>query len=488
MQNRIPVDLYQRAVRESADHYLANLGFRLQKRKFGVITAESPCCRIVFDPRQIIPFVQRISDTPEEDSPAYSLGLLLEFVYIKLELEFQLSNPSAVNLEINRMIGLLAEHCLPLLQGDDDTWQQIKEFTTQKESEAFARLSEAGLRLKEGDNWRELPELESVRVKKANKLLNTLVAMLLMLVPFTFTIGVLIGTGMFLLAPPSQKEPALTLIMTLFGIPAVLLQVWILKRFLLCPYYWETSEQGFTIGGYFRKRSINWADIQSVEFIPGKGYELVTAERSIKLDKETLKNICLEASIWQHLNRAGKADNLPLSPFAMSLWAQIPDTKTEEIHWESPKPPHALDILIRCACAEALIWGAAVRFEPDAIFGLYFIALFPLGWALFTLTLIKRISITDDRIQLTTALGKRSIHWNSVCSVGFLSRWMTQPPSLMIRAGILGYIRIPWYPQHPNSTRVMLAILRRLRQEERFKFLPFPAVLLLSESRNNQTD
>lgn len=489
MQNRVPTGLYQLAVRGAIHHHLADLGFQLEEESSGVIVAESSRCRVIFDPRQIILFVQRVSSDPSEEYQAYDLGLLLEPEAIHFEFHFQPANyPDGVTMEIHRMVGLLVEHCRPLLEGDDDAWQRINKLATEKESQVFAKLSEAGVRLKEGDTWRELPELESVRVKRANKLVNTVIALVLLVVPFTFTIFMLAAIGMFFLAPLDQRDTGVTLIMAVLGTPTVILQIWIVKRFLLCPYYWETSEHGFAVGGYIKKRFMRWDDVDSVTILPGKGYELKTSGSSIKLGKEALKNVCLEASIWQHLNSVGKAGNLPLSPFALSLWAQIPDTKTEEIHWENPKPAHLLDVLLRFALCEALIWRIANNFNPDAVPALFFVASWPLVWAIFTLTIIKRISVVDDRILLTTALGKQSIPWKSVRSASFLGRWFTQPASLRIHAGILGFARIPWMPEHPNSTRVILAILKRLRQEERFKFLPFPAILLLTAYGDNQND
>ena len=110
---------------------------------------------------------------------------------------------------------------------------------------------------------------------------------------------------------------------------------------------------------------------------------------------------------------------------------------------------------------------------------LFLISAFPLWLALYNLILIRRISIFNDRIEATTALGSFRIPWKAVRSLKF-AVLSGLPTSLLIRAAGICYIRVPWLPKHPNSTRSMLAIIRRLRQEERFKLLPFPAFLLIA--------
>ncbi len=102
----------------------------------------------------------------------------------------------------------------------------------------------------------------------------------------------------------------------------------------------------------------------------------------------------------------------------------------------------------------------------------------PVAWLTPRLITIKRVSVDDDSLSAVTALGKRTISWTEVRSVKFVNPGIRQPASLQIRGSGLKFIRIPWIPEHPNSTRVMLAILRRLRQQPRFRLLPFPTVLL----------
>jgi hypothetical protein len=187
----------------------------------------------------------------------------------------------------------------------------------------------------------------------------------------------------------------------------------------------------------------------------------------------------LEASIWQHLNSLDKANTLPLSPFAISLWAQIPEEKVEEIQWENPSARSVSNILLNLAMWETLIWGAAIYLKLDVTSPIFVISTIPLWSAFYNLILIRRISVLNDRIEASTAFGKSDVPWKLVRSLNFVV-WFGRPVSMLIRAGMFCSIRIPWLPEHPNSTRVMLAIIRRLRQEERFKLLSFPAVLLVS--------
>lgn len=471
---------YRRAVRSVFRERLATLGFSLRKDRFGGLVAESEFCRVLFNPNQVVLFVQQVSRIPKEACPAYDLNLLLKAA--GSDAEFALQPPQGhdpVKAEVDRMVRLLVEQCRPILDGDEVAWQRVRELGAERENEALARLEEVGVRLKDGERWRELPELDSVRVKGANKPANVLLALLLLAVPGGYTIFLAVVYWVALFGPAQKDTLFILLIFSAFGVPMVLLDIWIVRKVLLCQYYWETGEQWLTIGGFLKKRFVPWTDVESAVLLPGDLYELHTCGRTIRLEAGALKSICLEASIWQHLHRLDKAHTTPLSPFAMSLWAQIPEETAEEIQWENPNPPRAWGMLLKLAAWEILIWGMIVYYKLEAVFPLFAVAVLPVLSALYNLVLIKRISVLSDRIEACTALGPVSISWDAVKSLKFTSLFL-QPPSMLIYAGGFRFIRIPWLPKHPNSTRVMLAIIKRLRQEERFKLLPFPAALLMA--------
>lgn len=480
---------YQQAVRSVFRERLTGLGFTLRRDRFdGALVAESEFCRVWFNPYQFILLVQRVSRTPKEACPAYDLNLLLKATGSDDEFHLQpLQGHDPVKAEVDRMVRLLVAQCRPILDGDEVAWRRARELGAEKENEALARLGEVGLRLKDGERWRELPELDSVTAKGGNKPINALLTLLLLAIPGGYTIFLAVVYWVALFGPPQKDTLVMVLAFSAFGVPMVLLDVWIVRKVLLCQYYWETSKHGLAIGTFLKKQFVPWTDVESALLLPGRGYELQTPGRTIRLERSALRSACLEASIWQHLNRLDKADTTPLSPFAMSLWAQIPEETQEEIQWETPAPPHALDILLKLAAWEALIWGIVVYFKLEVALPLFVISAYPVLCALYSLVLIKRIAVLGDRIEACTALGSLSISWEAVHSLKFMV-WFLQPPSMLIRAGAFRFLRIPWLPKHPNSTRVMLAIIKRLRQEERFKLLPFPAALLMAAYGGDQEE
>ena len=490
MRYRSFVGAYQRAVQGVFRERLAGLGFSLKRDRLrDALVAESEICRMLFNPYQFIPLVQRISSIPGETCLFYDLNLLLESAGSDAEFRLQLlEGRNSVRDEVDRMVSLLVDHCRPVLNGDDVAWERVRKLGSQKDDEALAKLEAIGLHLKDGERWRELPELDSVRVKGANKSINVLLALLLLAVPGGYTVFLACIYWIALFGPPQKDAVAMVLLFSAFGVPMVLLDVWIVKRILLCQYYWETSERGISIGTFLKKLFVFWTDVESAVLLPGHGYELQTTGRTIRLERGALQSVCLEASIWQHLNKLGKAVT-PLSPSAISLWAQIPEETADEVRWENPSPPRVLDIFLKLTAWETLIWGTVAYFKLEVALPLFVVSAFPLMSALYNVVLMERISVLSDRIETCTALGRQSISWEAARSLKFVA-WVGQPASMLVRAGTFCFVRIPWLPKHPNSTRVMLAIIKRLRQEERFKLLPFPAVLLVAahggDEDNNQ--
>lgn len=478
MGHNAAIGSYLRAVRSVFRERLASRGFKLkQDRRYRYLIAESESCRIFFDPHQFILYVQRVSNTPQELSPAYDLNFLLKALDTDLEFNINLlQGHNSIRAEVDRMVCLLLEHCQPILNGDDTAWNLVLELVKEEENEAIARMDKLGLRLKDGKEWRMLPELDSVRVNGASKPLNVLQALLLLIIPGGYTLFLIVAYCVALFGPPQKDTFLMLFFFTVCGIPMIILDVWIVRKVLLCQYYWKTSKKGLTIGMFLKNLFIPWEDVEAALLLPKRRYEIRTEKRTLRLERGAQESISLEASIWQHLQRLGKATITPLSMFAISLWAQIPDDASEEIQWESPKPPYFLDIILKLTALETLIWGIVFFFKLEIALPLFVISTFPVWRALYDLILIQSISISDDRIVALTALGTFNISWSDVQSIKFFGGYGGR--CMIIRAGTLCFIRVPWFPKHPNSTRILLAITKRLRQEERFKLLPFPAVLL----------
>lgn len=455
------------------------LGFRLKPRRNGIIAAESLHCRVLFRADTVFPMIQRVGDDPKLAHRPHPLHLILKAC--GYEDEFQLApihGPETVKFEVDRMLTLLAEQCGPILSGDPATWARLDELAAEADNDAFEQLGQLGIRLKQDGKWRELPELESVEAKGPSRATGMLAALVLLPLPAVFIILLILTLGAMLIGKHTSEDLPYALIACVISVPAIYLVIWVIRKMFGTQYQWQTDSEGLTIAAFRRKHFLRWREIEVSGVRPGVGYEFRTPQGTIRLDKEALQNTALEASIWQHLNRVGKAGDIIPSDFAMSLWAEIPDDRMESIQWESPLPIHVPDIVLRFVALEVLIWGATLYFKLDPVPIAALFSWWPVVWAGSRLIGIRRISVDDHGISAVTALGKRTIPWAQVHSVKFVNPGIRQPASLQIRGRGLKFLRIPWIPQHPNSTRVMLSILRRLRQQDRFKLLPFPTVLL----------
>lgn len=475
------VRIYEAAVEAAYRERLAGLGYSLRKdRQHKALVAQSGTCRILFSPDEFILSVQRVTKPASVASPAYEMNVLLRAMGVDQEYSLPNSQNEALSLqaEVDRMVCLLLTECQPLLDGDEAAWQRVSKVACEVEDEAIDQLGEIGLKLKDGDRLRELPELESVRVKVANKVINTSLVLPLLAVPGVCTILLPIMMVWYVLDRTAESRAFVVPVLGVLVFLAIMVDRWIVRRLLLCDYYYATSRDGFTVGRFLGRLFVSWEDVESGLFLRRGGYEIRTSQRVIKLEESAAANACLEASIWQHLKRAGRAHVSPLSPLAVSLWAQIPDDTTDEIQWEPPDPPALTDIVLRALFWQALIWGPVLYFRLRITALPFIFASFPITSAAYSLSQTTRISISPDQMEATTALGSCRVGWNKVRSMRFLDGWSSHAASLMIRVGILRYVRIPWLPEHPNSTRLLLAIVKRLRQEERFQLQPFPAVLL----------
>lgn len=98
-----------------------------------------------------------------------------------------------------------------------------------------------------------------------------------------------------------------------------------LLYYYLTDITYATSPDGIQIKRKLGSTVIPWTNIRRASFNP------IWPSSEITLETQTGKRIkvtappVLEASIWQHLRRIGRADNARLSEEALSIWAPIPD-------------------------------------------------------------------------------------------------------------------------------------------------------------------
>lgn len=482
---------YLKAVQDIFHLHLEKLGFTLRKSSStNEFIIESETCRLIFNPYAFIPFVQRIQQNTEETSPAYHLNWIFRAVDSSSEFyPHPLDGYDALKSELDQMVCVFIEECPAILRGEDNPWQRVNELYIEQEDMNFAELDTMGLHFKDGSLWREIPELNSVKVTVVNKLLNSLLAFVLLIVPGGYTISLVCICWMAICHPSTNDNLQGLLILILIGIPLLLMDVWIIRKILLRQYFWETNNQDLIIGGLLKKCLIPWSDIQSLEVLPNKGCKIETSQRRFKLDRGAYDNPCLEASIWQHMSRLGKAGIQNLSPFAASFWAQIPEEDVEEeIRWTNPNPPCTPRIIgssiLWIVVLTLLIIGGVLYTKLNLEALLSGIIAFMVTRTFYKLSVIQSITVFEDGFEGATGFGKQDISWESIKSANF-----DQSGSiLLIHTRGLHYIRIPWFPNQRDSMQVVLKIIRQLRKEERFKSLSFPVQLLIASNANKEMD
>lgn len=99
----------------------------------------------------------------------------------------------------------------------------------------------------------------------------------------------------------------------------------------------KIDAQGLAYRKLYRHRKILWADVEDACLIPVDG-----GRSSLQItDSKGVSNIPINsnryprtiASIWQHLRRHNKADNLVLPDYVLSMWAKIPDDIPDEMDY-----------------------------------------------------------------------------------------------------------------------------------------------------------
>jgi hypothetical protein len=175
-----------------------------------------------------------------------------------------------------------------------------------------------------------------------------------------------------------------------------------------------------------------------------------------------------------------KADKLLFPPNALWLWHTVPEEVRTEMIWDNPNTLRLYTVLIEMLTpmSVAAMISYYLVFVKHIEAGLLIFTLISgitIGIAWAKLTIFRRFEMYEDTFVAQTILGTVSVPWSQVQAIGFsIAGWTT------LKLNRWRYVSIPWYPKHPNSTRLILAIIRRLRKEEHLGPIPIPTVLLVA--------
>lgn len=260
--------------------------------------------------------------------------------------------------------------------------------------------------------------------------------------------------------------------------------VWLMLRILSCYWSYKTDQSGITMKGLLRKRFVAWPEVLKVATQQSRMGEtilkLTTAQKSIKISPKGFSTAssgdCLVASIWQHLRRLGRADEIVFTEAMESLWREIPKDAPVEMEWSKPinsaEKAGIIVLFLVLIVPLVMFWLEATR-KP------LMIAL-AVSWTLALVSLFAGLIFPDirymanlvkvgsDGIEVKAAIGKPiRLSWKSIIAAW----WM--PNCLCLRAETKE-IRIPYKRDNKELERLALCVIRHLR-EQTLCAVPFPA-------------
>lgn len=308
-------------------------------------------------------------------------------------------------------------------------------------------------------NLPDLPELESVEVRDWGTLARVAAFLVVYVVlPLALFLWMYQGLQQFL---PDGIIYAL-------GLMAVL-GAWLVWRIVSTDYYYRTDRAGMTQKGVFRRRFIDWSDVECVQVSEG-----ISSQPSLRIRTRTtalvISSSCrgadtdvLFASVWQHLRRIGKDEGLQPTPRALSLWDCIPDGPSQDLTWG--KAPHRVQWLIVLLLATLfsivpiLLWLTSEPTDRTAIILLAVVCLIGLAvtsvaWAKSTTGVV----VSEEGIEAQRHTGTVSLRWEDVDSF----RW-TGLAMLIKSRRARKSLSVPFVAGNKDSERVILRVIRKLR-------------------------
>lgn len=277
-----------------------------------------------------------------------------------------------------------------------------------------------------------------------------------------------------------------------YGVTAVaaVASIWVTVGILTGDYHWRTTPDGLFARSILRRRFVRWGEVRqatsrqsALRTVPS--YTITASTGKFSIYPGTYSIIGLYASIWQHLRRVGRADGLILPVEALSIWDRIPDELPSEMDWTDARPPLLWPyIAIPAVFAAGVLWFSAT----EAMDGRYFIAVLMILFSsilplMFTSMLreirssARQVTLHEDRLEAVTPRASIVLPWSEVTN----GKWEYDSCSggFRILIGGSGSVQagIPYRPTSEESSKLILAIIRRLRTAGRPQALPVPDLL-----------
>lgn len=269
----------------------------------------------------------------------------------------------------------------------------------------------------------------------------------------------------------------------IWGCVIVLLPViWTLYRCLADTYYWKTDANGITQRSVFRKFSVRWDQVESVEILTGllgsSAYRINTPKGAVMIpDVGGLSQFTsLVASIRQHLIANGKPDISSLPGSVLSLWYSIPDEAPMQAEWTSTKGVEWLPLAflwsmlaVFCIVFSAELDTATITMA--AVLGVVIVSV--TVYTLKNMT-VGKYCISGESITVHHKSKSITIPWAKVENAS----WKNNPNgglAILIRqSDSKRHILVPYDRKSDDSGRLILSIIRALQSRGIYLTIPRP--------------
>lgn len=256
------------------------------------------------------------------------------------------------------------------------------------------------------------------------------------------------------------------------GGPLGMLALWMLYRGFVTPFRWTADTEGLTARSLTRERRLKWSDVERVttshSLMGGEAVLLVSNRCRIPVPWRDLGGlIALQAAVWQHLRRVGKAEELSLSHRATSLWDAIPGEVCDQRQWQYGSRRKWMVQIWSVAVLFGVVLCPIVFIEPDrnTPFAAGLFATLIIVLIVHMLRSVPMAGYTCDESGIEGRVGdrRRRLQWNEVKTAAWQGSAVSNEVLLSLR-GKRAFLPVPLDAKSDDSRRFVLNVISHLRE------------------------
>lgn len=325
-----------------------------------------------------------------------------------------------------------------------------------------------------------LPDLPGLECVRSGELLPSLVIILFGIYAILF---IAISAWAYV-----QYWHYLDIIGKVSSIVSMALVIYIFSRASTINFALQTDTDGLHISG-IRKKILFWNDIESASYrkthyssflvfkVNGKAIKV----HPTGLASSSISGDLIIASVWQHLRRYDKEDNLELPASISSLWESVPDDIPLEIEWgDSPSLGKKVGAVIAIATFPIIAIAFWFANEPDPGWIMLWIFVASLYVTLTFLVMIPdrvnrayKVGVKSVGLEVELVFKKLQIPWSKIISSSW--NFNNQINKLNIKSeSPKAEVDICYSPTDKESEKLVLAIIRQIRASNPAIAIPLP--------------